>query len=166
MHLATMQCTKILANKMHGGSLWLEKEYPIHVDDIHHLIGLLAGVNVVATTFQGGTKRAKKEGDKNYYEKYNIKHGGRGVRIDLITKDEIKFSYYIIARKTMRLFSMNECTLDTILAMEHFCQGEVLNWSTFVLNVLFEVYEDIYKRSMNFIFGYILMNLEMWKWQP
>ncbi len=86
------------------------------------------------------------------------------MKIDLITKDEIRFTCYIIASKTMMYFAKNECTLGTILVKEHCCQGEVLNWSTFVQNELFEAYEDIYKRSTNFIFGYIHMTLAMWKW--
>lgn len=32
-----MQCKNLLASRMHGGLLWLEKEYPIHIDDIHRL---------------------------------------------------------------------------------------------------------------------------------
>lgn len=118
----------------------------------------------MATMFQGGTKRAKKEGDKDYYEKYKAKHGGRGTKVDIITKDKIKFSCYIISLKTMRHFAKNEGTLEVISVAEHFCQGEVLNWSAFVLNELFEACENIYKRSKNFIFGYILMTLAMWKW--
>jgi len=66
----------------------------------------------------------------------------------------------------MRHFSKNECILDVILVAGHYCQGEVLNWPTFILNELFEAHEDIYKRSTNFIFGYILMTLAMWKWRP
>lgn len=33
--LATMQCKKLLTSRMHGGSLWLDREYPIHVEDIY-----------------------------------------------------------------------------------------------------------------------------------
>lgn len=58
--LTAMQCTKLLANRMHGGSLWLDKEYPIHIEDIHRLIGLSTRGNVVARAFKGGTKGKKK----------------------------------------------------------------------------------------------------------
>jgi hypothetical protein len=34
------QCTKFLISKVHDRSLWLDKQYPIHVEDIHQLIGL------------------------------------------------------------------------------------------------------------------------------
>jgi len=66
----------------------------------------------------------------------------------------------------MRHFSKNECPLDVISIAEHCCRGEVINWLTFVLNEIFEACEDIYKRSTNFIFGYILMTLAIWKWRP
>lgn len=66
----------------------------------------------------------------------------------------------------MRHFAQNEFTPDAISVAEHCYKGEVLNWLTFVLNELFKACEDIYKRSTNFIFGYILMTLAMWKWKP
>jgi len=31
---------------------------------------------------------------------------------------------------------------------------------------LFEAYEDVYKRSTHFIYGYIVVTLAMWKWFP
>ena len=71
--LDAMQCRKLLARRMHVGSLWLDKEYPIHVYDIHHLTRLLVGGNAVNTMFQAGTKRAKKEGENDYYGKYGTK---------------------------------------------------------------------------------------------
>jgi len=46
-----MQCTKLLVRKVHGGSLWLDKEYPIHVEDINRLIGLEKGGNAISTAF-------------------------------------------------------------------------------------------------------------------
>lgn len=70
---------------------------------------------------------SKKEGNKDYYEKYKTKHRGKGAKIDLISKEEIKFAYYIIARKIMTHFAKNECTLDAISVAEHYCKGEVLN---------------------------------------
>lgn len=35
-----------------------------------------------------------------------------------------------------------------------------------MLNELFEACEDVYKRSTGFVFRYLLMELEMWKWRP
>lgn len=164
--LAAMKCTKLLASKMHGGSLWLNREYPIHVDNIHCLTGLSAGGNEINTVFQAGAKRAKKHKEEKYYEKYGTERGKRGEKIDLINKIDIRFACYIIASKTMRHFAKNECTLDAILVTEHFFNGEVLNWSAFLLSKLFEACKDIYRRSTDFLFGHILMSLAMWKWQP
>lgn len=161
-----MQSTKILASKMHGGSLWLDKEYPIHVEDISWLTGLSIGGNTVSSAFQTGAKRVKKRSEDNIYAKYGTKQGGRGAKLDIINKVNIRFPYYLVVGKTMCHFTKNECTLDAILVVEHYFQGEVLNWSTFVLNELFEDYEYVYKKATNFMFGYILMSLAMWKWKP
>jgi len=65
----------------------------------------------------------------------------------------------------MRHFTRDEYILDTISIAKHCCEGEVLNWSTFVLNELFEACEYVYRRSIGFVFGYLLMTLEMWKWK-
>ena len=35
-----VRCTKFLISYVHNGALWLEKAYPIHVDDIHQLKGI------------------------------------------------------------------------------------------------------------------------------
>lgn len=164
--LVAMQCTKLLASRMHGRSLWLDREYPIHVNDIHRLIGLSDEGNSVNTTFQVGAKRAKKHEEENYYANYGTERGGRGTKIDMISKMDMRFACYIIAGKTMRHFAKNECTLDTISVVEYCCKGKVLNWSAFILNELFEACEDIYWRNTNFLFGYILMSLMKCKWRP
>jgi len=83
----------------------------------------------------------------------------------MMNKFNIRFSCYIIPSKTMRHFSRNECTMDAISVVEHCCKGEILNWSAFILNELFEACEDVYRQSTNFLFGYILMSLAMWKWR-
>jgi len=44
-----------------------------------------------------------------------------------INKEEIKSTCYIIAGKTMRHFSINECSLNTISVPEHCCEGTLLN---------------------------------------
>jgi len=49
--LDSMKCTKLLARRMHGRSLWLDKEYPIHVDYIQHLIGFSVTWNAVSSVF-------------------------------------------------------------------------------------------------------------------
>jgi len=84
----------------------------------------------------------------------------------MINKADMKFSFYIIASKTMWHFTKNECTLDAILVVEHCCRGGVLNWLAFVLNALFEACEHMYRWGTRSIFRYLLMSLEMWKWRP
>lgn len=90
----------------------------------------------------------------------------KGRKNDMIKKIVIRFTCYIIASKTMRHFTRNECTLDAIFVAEHCCKGEVFNWFSFILNKLFEACEDIYRWNTNFLFGYILMSLVMWKSKP
>lgn len=124
---ATMQCTKLLVSRMHGGSLWLDKEYPVHVEDISHLTGLSKGWNAISTTFQTRVKRGKKNLEENIYARYGTEQGGRGAKLDRINKVDIKLYCSLIAGKTMHHFTKNECTLDAISMAEHCCKGEVLN---------------------------------------
>jgi len=164
--LAAMQCTKLLASRKHGGCLWLDREYPIHTEDIYRLTGLANMGNVVSAAFQTGAKRGKKPTEDNIYTRYGMEQGGKGAKLDKINKDNIRFACYQIARKTMRHFTRNEYTLDTVSIAEHCYQGEILNWATFVLNKLFEVCEDVYRWSTGFVFEYLVMTLAMWKWRP
>lgn len=163
IHFVSMQCTKLLASRMHGGLLWLDKEYPIHVEDISLLTRLSEGGNVVSTTFQTGAKRAKKQSKDNIYARYGTEWGDRGAKLDIINKVNIRFACYLIACKTMRHFTKNEFNLDAILVAKICFWGEVLNQSPFFLNELFEACEDVYRQGTNFVFGYILMSLAMWK---
>lgn len=118
----------------------------------------------MSTTFQLVTKRVKKQTEDNIYERYGTGRGGRGAKIDMIKKVDIIFYCYIIECKTMRYHMKKECMLDAILVAENCCQGEILNWSTFVLNELFEACEYVYRWETIFVFEYILMSLVMWKW--
>lgn len=47
--------------------------------------------------------------------------GGKGAKMDIINKDNMQFSYYLIAGKMMRHFTRNECTLDTVSIAKHCC---------------------------------------------
>jgi len=67
---STMQCTKLLANRMHGGLLWLDREYPIHVKDIYRLTGLAEVGNAVSTKFQARVKWGKKQTEDDIYARY------------------------------------------------------------------------------------------------
>lgn len=56
------RCTKFLISRVHGGSLWLDQEYPIHVDDIHLLTGLSMEGQDVTDAFQGTGKHGRRKG--------------------------------------------------------------------------------------------------------
>lgn len=144
--------------------MWLEREIPIHAEDISRITGLSAEGKDVSTKFQNVSKRAKNSGGCDYYNKYETKRGGKGANIDLINNPTVKFSYYLIASKTMRHYTKGECTLDTILVTEHYIQGAQLNWCTFLMNELFEACEDNYRRATRFIYSYLVMAFSMWKW--
>ena len=108
-----------LLSRIHNGSLWLGREIPIHVEDIHRLTGLSQEGRDISTASQNVSKRAKKAGDGDYYKKYDTKRGGKGAKIDLINKLAVKFACYLITRKMMRHYTKGECTLDTISVAEH-----------------------------------------------
>jgi len=72
-------------------------------------------------------KWAKKESDNHYYKKYKTKCGGNGTKIELINKEDIKFSCYIIVGKMVRHFSKRKSTLFTISVAENCCKGSFLN---------------------------------------
>lgn len=160
-----MQCTKLLISWMHGGLLWLNKEYPIHVVDLQRLTGLSVVGVTISTAFQT-ISNTRKTGNDNYYNKYNTQRGGKDVLIEPINTPNVKFGCYIIVEKLMRHFSRNECTMDTISVAENCVQGAQLNWCSFLLQELFEACKDVYKGATHFIYGYIVVTLAMWKWCP
>ena len=127
------------------------------MEDIHRLTGLSQEGRDISTVFQNVSKRVKKAGDGDYYNNYDTKRGGKGAKIDLINKPVVKFSCYLIAKKTMRHYSKGECTLDTISVAEHCIQGAQLNWCLFLLNELFEACEENYERTTGFIYGYLVI---------
>jgi hypothetical protein len=50
------RCTKFLISRVHNGTLWLDKAYIIHVEDIHKLMGLSMDGKYVSQGFQGSGK--------------------------------------------------------------------------------------------------------------
>ena len=159
-----LQCTRFLLSQIQNGSLWLNEEIPIHAEHIHRLTGLSQNGADVSAAGQTSSKRARKSGDADLYTKYGTRRGGKGAKIDLINKPEIRFACYLIASKTMRHYTKGECTLDTISIAEHCIQGAKLNWCSFVLKELFAACEENYKRTTSFIYGYLILAFAMWKW--
>jgi hypothetical protein len=72
------RCMKFLISRVNDIILWLDKQYPIHAKDIHHLTGLSLEGEDVSKGFQGSSKHVKKKGDPNLYERFHTQVGGGG----------------------------------------------------------------------------------------
>jgi hypothetical protein len=55
------RCTKFLISRVHDRSLWLDKRYPIHAEDIQQLTGLSFQGEDVSKGFQGPGKHEKRK---------------------------------------------------------------------------------------------------------
>lgn len=122
-----MKCTKFLIIHACGGSLWIDRECPICVNDIQQLTGLLVLGTTMSSIFYTTSKRWKKIGENKYYTKYSTQLCRKGAIIDLINIPSIKFSCHIIDMKFMQHYTKGECTLDTISMKESYEKGEQLN---------------------------------------
>jgi len=91
------ECIKFFIICMHNNTLWLDKGYPIHVEDIHQLTWLSMDAQDVTDGFQGSRKHGHKKGTLTLYKKYNTQQGGWGALIELIKDEQIWCAYYIIA---------------------------------------------------------------------
>jgi len=80
-----MHSTKFIICRIHNGSLGLDKEFPIHVDDIHKLAGLSMESEDVVNGFQGLGKHGRKKGEVNIYDNFGTGSGGYGALIESIT---------------------------------------------------------------------------------
>jgi hypothetical protein len=70
------RCTKFLISRVHDRSLWLDRRYPIHTEDIHQLTGLSIEGEDVSKGFQGPNKHGKKKGEPSLYETISYIEGG------------------------------------------------------------------------------------------
>jgi hypothetical protein len=64
-------CTKFLIIRVHDRRLWLDRQYPIHVEDIHQLTGLSIEGKDVSKGFQGPSKHGNKKGEPSQYERFH-----------------------------------------------------------------------------------------------
>jgi hypothetical protein len=62
------RCTKFLINRVHEKSLWMDRKYPIHSEDIHQRTGLSIEGEDVSKGFQGPSNHGNKKGEPNLYE--------------------------------------------------------------------------------------------------
>jgi hypothetical protein len=83
------KCTKFLISRVHNDTLWLDKGYPIHVEDIHQLTGLSMTGQNVSDDFQGSGKHGRKKGTLSLYELYGTHRGGHGALIEPINDPQV-----------------------------------------------------------------------------
>jgi hypothetical protein len=126
-------CTKFLISWVHDRSLWPNRWYPIHAEDIHKLRGLSIEGEYVSKGFQGPNKHEKKKGEPRLYERFHTQRGGRTTKIDPILLVNVIKTFYVIARKVMGSYYKGQCTLDS-LSMAEFCaNGAMFNWCSYLL---------------------------------
>jgi hypothetical protein len=57
------RCTKFFIIQVHDRSLWIDRIYPIHAKDIHHLTRLSLEGEDISKGFQGPRNHGKKKGE-------------------------------------------------------------------------------------------------------
>jgi hypothetical protein len=159
-----VRCTKFLISRVHDISLWLDRRYPIHVEDIHQLTGLSLEGEDVSKGFQGPNKHDKKKGEPNLYERFHTQRGGGCIaKIDPILPEMVRIGCYIIANKFMRSYYNGECTLDA-LSVEEFCtNGTIFNWCNYLLEELLVACEEAQEKGSTFTYGYWFLSFAMLK---
>jgi hypothetical protein len=121
-------CTKFLISRVHDMSLWLEKIYMIHADDIKQLRGLSLEGEDVSKGFQGPSKHGKRKGKFNMFEKFHTQRGGHTMKIEPIIPKMVWTSCYVIASKVMCSYYKGECTLDSLSVENFYTNGAMFNW--------------------------------------
>jgi hypothetical protein len=151
---------------VHDKSLWLDKRYPIHAEDIQQLTGLSLEGEDVSKGFQGPSKHGKKKGEVSLYEKFHTQRGGHTMKIEPILPEMVQKTCYMIASKVMHSYYKGECTLDA-LSVAYFCaNGAVFNWCSYLLEELLIACEEAQEKGGTFTYGYLLIAFAMWKWRP
>jgi hypothetical protein len=151
---------------VHDRSLWLDKRYPIHAEDIHHLTGLSLEGEDVSKGFQGSSKHEKKKGEIILYERFHTQRGGRTMKIEPIFPEMVRTSCYVISNKVMCSYYKGECTLDA-LSVAYFCaNGAVFNWCSYLLEEFLIACEEVQEKGDTFTYGYLLLSFTMLKWWP
>jgi hypothetical protein len=137
-----VRCTKFLINRVHDKSLWLDRKYPIHAEDIHQLTGLSIEGEDVSKGFQCPSRHGKKKGETNLYERFHTQRGGRTTNINPIVPKTVMIACYIIASKVMYSYYKGEYTLDA-LSVEDFCANDIVfNWCSYLLEELLVACEE------------------------
>jgi hypothetical protein len=104
-----VRCTKFLINRVHDKSLWLDRRYPIHEENIHQVTGLSIEGEDFPKGFRVTVSMARRRGSpiymRNFINRWG-RGGGRGhiTKIDPILPDIVKTDFYIIASKIMSYY--------------------------------------------------------------
>jgi hypothetical protein len=124
---------KILINQVHTGALWLDKAYPIYVENIHKITSLSMEGHAVIDGFHGLWKHEYKREELSIYEIYGTKQGVRGMQIAPIKDEQVCMACYLIVGKILRNYTRNECTLGFIVVVELSNNATPLNWCDYLL---------------------------------
>jgi hypothetical protein len=147
-------------------SLWLNKLYPIHAEDIHQLTGLSIEGEDISKGFKGPSKHGKKKGEPSLYEIFHTQRGRHTTNIDPILPETVITYFYVITSKVMRSYYKGECTLDSFLVAYFCANGSVFNWCSYLLEELLVVCEESQEKGRTFTYGYLLVVFAMLKWTP
>jgi hypothetical protein len=147
------RCTKFPISWVHDRSLWLDKKYPIHVEDIHQLTILSLEGEDVSKGFQGPSKHGKKKGEPSLYEKFHTKRGGHTAKIDPILLEIVMIAFYVIASKVMSSYYKGECTLYALSVADFCANKDVFNWCSYLWEEILVSYEEAQEKGGTFTYG-------------
>jgi hypothetical protein len=123
-------------------SLWINKRYPIHAEEIQKITRFSLEGEDVSKGFQGPSKHGKKKGEVILYEKFHTQRGGCTTKIEKILPEVVRIAYYMIASKVMCSYYRGECILDA-LSVLYFCTNEAMfNWCNYLLEELLIACEE------------------------
>lgn len=141
----------------------MDHEYPRHEIYIHNVTRLSAYGDDVKSSFKKIDKHEKKY-ENNLYKKYGTTRKCWGVVLDIVNDMLVWIVVTIIATKLTCHYTRGECMVDAIYIAEACVHGDQINWSSYLLQELFEGANDVYSWSTYFVFRYLFNPLSMSKW--
>jgi hypothetical protein len=151
---------------VHDRSLWLDRRYPIHAEDIHQLTILSLEGEDISKGFQGPRKHGKWKGEISLYEHFHTQRGGHTTKIEPILPETVRTTCYMIYSKVMHSYYKGECTLDALSVVDFCTNGAVFNWCSYLLEELLVACEEVQEKGGTFTYGYLLLAFTMMKWRP
>jgi hypothetical protein len=161
-----VRCTKFLFSQVENMSLWLDRRYPIHGEEIQQLTGFSLEGEDVSKGFQGPSKHGKRKGEVRLYEKFHTHRGGCTTYIELIIQETVLKTCYVISSKVMHSYYKGKCTLYAFSIAYFYANGAVFIWCRYLLEELLIACEEAQDKGGTFTYGYILIEFSMSKWKP